>query len=138
MTCTMRRTWPDDRDRQDFIFFHNGKDVGRCYFARFADRRDFWRWTVYGTNLAGLELTLDDAKNTSGYRLYRVLGVSVSTSSAPFVHESSSSSALADNSLSFNPADDDTLTARVEFKVGTDRDRRCFAIGFPAKGVRRI
>jgi hypothetical protein len=74
MTYTMRRTWPDDRDRQDFIFLHNGKDVGRLLIA----------------------------------------------------------------SLSFNPADDDTLTARVEFKVGTDRDRRCFAIGFPAKGVRRI
>jgi hypothetical protein len=62
MTYTMRRTWPDDPDREDYVFRFNGEEVGRCYRARFADCKDLWRWTVYGTNLAGLELTLDDAK----------------------------------------------------------------------------
>jgi hypothetical protein len=62
MTYTMRQTWPHNPDREDYVFRFNGKDVGRCYFARFADCKDLWRWTVYGTNLAGLELTLDDAK----------------------------------------------------------------------------
>jgi hypothetical protein len=62
MTYTMRRTWPDDPDREDYVFRFNGEDVGRCYLARFADSKDFWRWTIYGTNLGSLELTLDDAK----------------------------------------------------------------------------
>jgi len=61
MTFTMRRTWPEHPEKEDYVFRFNGKDVGRCYLGRFTEG-DRWRWTIYGTNLGTLEPTLDDAK----------------------------------------------------------------------------
>jgi hypothetical protein len=58
---TMRRMWPQYPEREDYVFVCNGEDVGRCYLDRFPDG-DRWQWTIYGSNLGALELTLDDAK----------------------------------------------------------------------------
>ena len=59
---TMRRCWPDQDPRDDYVFRVDGKDAGRCYFMRAAGSRDVWRWTIYGSSLAGMEETLGEAQ----------------------------------------------------------------------------
>jgi hypothetical protein len=57
---TMRLTGLSD-DQNDFVFRVAGQDAGRCYLSRFPQGAR-WLWTVYGTNLGGLENDLDEAK----------------------------------------------------------------------------
>lgn len=46
----------------DYEFLHEGKAVARCYRSHFGMRGQGWRWSIYGTSLAGIEETLDAAQ----------------------------------------------------------------------------
>jgi hypothetical protein len=58
---TMLSAWPDTSD--DYEFCVEGRAAGRCYrhYLRFY-RVYCWHWTVYGSSLAGDELTLEAAQ----------------------------------------------------------------------------
>lgn len=68
---SLRRTrLSDEADTQDFVIRWNGRDVGRVYRGKFA-QRDLWQWTIYmidgarrieGVPIQGLAETLDEAK----------------------------------------------------------------------------
>jgi hypothetical protein len=67
---TLRRTWPELPGRQDYVFRHDGRDVGRAYQARTPDG-DRWLWTLYivagihrkdGVPITGLVATIEEAK----------------------------------------------------------------------------
>lgn len=72
MAYTLRRTWPEDHGRQDYVFRCDGVDVGRCYLRSLAGNVSAWHWTVYighyvrrtveGIPIAGDAGTLDEAK----------------------------------------------------------------------------
>jgi hypothetical protein len=59
MSYTLRHTWPDRPD--DYVFRHNGVDVGRCYRTDVPDGVR-WLWTIYGRADRGLALSLEEAK----------------------------------------------------------------------------
>jgi hypothetical protein len=42
----------------DWIFRFDGKDIGRCYAGQFGTNQNRWRWSIYGTNLMGMEDSL--------------------------------------------------------------------------------
>jgi hypothetical protein len=72
---TMRRTWPDDHGREnDFVFRHNGKDVGRCALMH-VPPDDRWHWSVYGSDVTGHALSLEAAEVEFqiAYKLHRGL-----------------------------------------------------------------
>lgn len=59
---TLRPTRPDDHHRDnDFVFRHNGKDVGRCILTRLP-LGDRWHWTLYGSTANGHAISLDAAQ----------------------------------------------------------------------------
>lgn len=60
---TLRRTWPDDPHRpDDYVVVSDGKDAGRIYKTLGTGGAEVWVWTIYGSNKAGREPTLDAAK----------------------------------------------------------------------------
>jgi hypothetical protein len=60
---TMRRTWPEDDQPNDYVFKVDGTEAGRCYrhYMRFVEG-NCWHWTVYGSGFAGDEPTLEAAQ----------------------------------------------------------------------------
>lgn len=60
MSFTLRRTGFENPD--DYVFKFNGVDVGRCYRGSFGMHGDGWRWSIYGTNLTGIEDSLEAAQ----------------------------------------------------------------------------
>ncbi len=60
MTFTRRLTGFENP--ADFVFSYEGKDVGRCYRDHFGMQGQGWRWSIYETNLCGIEETLDTAQ----------------------------------------------------------------------------
>ncbi|HWV44152.1 hypothetical protein [Pseudorhodoplanes sp.] len=60
MTFTRKATGFENPADYEFLF--NGEKVGRCYRGNFGSTGKGWRWSVYGTNLCGIEETLDVAQ----------------------------------------------------------------------------
>ena len=71
MAYTRRLTWPDSRERQDYIIRCEGLNVGRVYFTQLPDG-DRFVWTIYmnghvpqvpNVPISGYAVTLDEASS---------------------------------------------------------------------------
>jgi hypothetical protein len=49
-------------EKDDWILRVNGEAIGRCYAGKFGMHGEAWRWSIYGTSLAGIEPSLGEAE----------------------------------------------------------------------------